>query len=140
MPFTFFDHTGDVGIDVRASTLDGLFWEAAAALVETITDGAALVPDVTVEVRLAAMEIDLLLLDWLSELLFRFETSGFLPAHADIDIRRDAGPWQLRAQVKGERTAGGRLPLKTLVKAVTYHALRVEEDGQGWAARVVLDI
>jgi len=140
MPFTFFSHTGDVGVDIQSSTLDGLFAAAAAALAETLTDPTALVPDTTVEIRLAAVEIDLLLHDWLCELLFRFDTSGFLPAGVVIEIDRDAGTWRLRAQVTGERTAASRLPIKALVKAVTYHALHVEEDGPGWRARVVLDV
>jgi len=32
------------------------------------------------------------------------------------------------------------VPIKVLVKAVTYHALLVEREGEAWVGRVVFDI
>lgn len=140
MPFSYFDHTGDIGVDLRASTLTDLFWEAAASFVETVAGRAAVVPEATLDIRLAAADVDLLLHDWLSELLFRFDTSGFLPASAVVEISHHAGHWHLAARVSGEHAAASRLPILVLPKAVTYHALRVEETDAGWVGRVVLDV
>ena len=138
--FTFFDHTGDVGIDIRAASVGELFADAARAFCDTITDVAGVRADAALAIGLSAPGLDLLLVDWLSELLYRFDTEGFLPAAADVAIRREADAWRLRARVAGEAGAASRLPIKVLVKAVTYHALRVERDPDGWGARVILDI
>lgn len=139
MPFTFFEHTGDVGVDVRASTLDRLFADAAAALVETLAEAAAVRADTTLHLTLAAPDLDLLLVDWLSELLFRFETKGFLPADCRLGVSKGDG-WRLDAEVVGETGAATRLPIKVLIKAVTYHALEVRQASNGWTARIVFDI
>jgi len=84
--------------------------------------------------------LDLLLVDWLSELLYRFEVEGFLPAEADVGVERADGGWALAAEVRGEPDAAARVPIKVLVKAVTYHALLVEREGEAWVGRVVFDI
>jgi SHS2 domain-containing protein len=138
--FTFFDHTGDVGIDIQAGSAGELFADAARAFAETVTDASAIRTDHEILVDLSSPEIDLLLVDWLSELLYRFDAEGFLSAAADVVIHREADRWRLHARVAGEAGASARLPIRVLVKAVTYHALRVEETADGWRARVILDI
>lgn len=140
MAFTFFDHTGDIGVDVVASTLDALFADAAAAFLHSISDPAGVRADTRLQFDLASSDLDLLLMDWLSELLFRFETDGFLAARVEAQVTRDETSWRLHAEAAGERGAASRLPIKVLIKAVTYHALEVRRTPAGWSARVVFDI
>jgi SHS2 domain-containing protein len=140
VPFTFFDHTGDVGIDLEAAGLDELFREAALAFTATVSEPGDVRAAEDLAIRLESGELDLLLHDWLSELLFRFDTDGFLARAVAVQLRAVAAGWRLDAAVVGERGAGDRLPINVLVKAVTYHALDVRETPTGWKARVVLDI
>jgi hypothetical protein len=42
--FTFFDHTGDVGVELRCGSLPALFADAARALAATLTDAADVRP------------------------------------------------------------------------------------------------
>ena len=93
--FQFFDHTGDIGVDIDAADPGALFADAARAFSETITDREALDADEIVEVSLSADAIDLLLVDWLSELVYRF------------DAERLAGP-RCRGRRLGARRASGR--------------------------------
>jgi SHS2 domain-containing protein len=151
MPFSLFDHTGDIGVRVTARTLDGLFRDAAAALTDAITDPARIEPRRSVSLALESPALDLLLVDWLNEVLYRFEVGQFLVAAAQVHIdRRDLGDgrfdtaaakaFALRATLAGERFDAHRHGVKVLIKAVTYHALDVREDGDGWHATVVFDI
>lgn len=139
VPFTYFGHTGDIGVDVEAGTLDGLFADAAAALTRTITEAEDIQGSDHRSLELSATDLDLLLVDWLSELLFRFETEGFLAAEVRPRVVRDEA-WRLHAEISGEPAAALRVPIKVLVKAVTYHALEVKEIGAGWRARIIFDI
>jgi SHS2 domain-containing protein len=137
--FEFFDHTGDVGLIVRAPSLEALFAEAATALTATIVDVAGVRATLAEPVEVSAPQLDLLLVEWLSELLFRFEARGLLVARAAIAVDTGAEGCRLHGALHGE-TLDPRHQVKVLVKAVTYHALAVKRTTTGWEARVVLDV
>lgn len=139
-------------MDVEAVTLDVLFSDACAAFVHAVAEPAALAGESRRSVDLDSVELDLLLVDWLSELLFRFDTEGFLPATCDAVVTRgtaatpasEAGDrqarWRLHADLVGMEAAANRVPIKVLIKAVTYHQLEVRQTDAGWSARIIFDI
>jgi protein archease len=138
--FTFFDHTGDIGIDIDAPDPGTLLLDAASAFTETITDSTLLAADDAAELAFTAETLDLLLMDWLSELLYRFETTWWLPRHGIADAQRTDDGWTVRARLSGSRLDPGRHDVRVTVKAVTYHALEVRQTATGWHARVILDV
>jgi protein archease len=138
--FTFFDHTGDIGIDIDAPDPGTLLLDAACAFTETITDSTVLAADDATELAFTAETLDLLLVDWLSELLYRFETTWWLPRHGIADAQRTDDGWTVRARLSGSRLDPGRHDVRVTVKAVTYHALEVRQTATGWHARVILDV
>ncbi len=151
MSFAFFDHTGDIGVRLDGRTLDDLFESAAAALTDSIVSRPSVEPRSTVEIDVESDALDLLLVDFLSEILYRFEVGQFLVARAHIQMRRSDAPggglsppsaaaWRLHATLEGETFDAARHSIKVLVKAVTYHALEVTEEADGWHATVVFDI
>jgi SHS2 domain-containing protein len=73
----------------------------------------------------------------LRELLFRFATERLLPAEVEVHRLDEAGAEATVgfARYDPERHAEG-----ADVKAVTWHAARLEPEGGGWVAQVVLDI
>jgi SHS2 domain-containing protein len=138
--FQFFDHTGDIGVDIDASDPGALFADAARAFSETVTHREALAPDDTADLSLSADAIDLLLVDWLNELVYRFDTDGWLARDAEVHVSTVDDQWTLRARLIGCRIDPERHEVRVLVKAATYHALEVVQTHAGWRARVVLDI
>jgi SHS2 domain-containing protein len=140
MAYEFFDHTGDVGVTLTGRSLDELFSAAAAAFSETITALESVEPRRPEELEIAAPELDLLLVDFLSELLYRFDTRGWLTRAAEVEVRaRDVG-WELQGTLIGERLDPARHATKVLIKAVTYHGLEVAQREGVWSARIVFDI
>lgn len=140
MPYETFDHTGDIGIRVSADTCDELFATAAGAFTDTVTEPDRVGESQMSTISMAAADLDLLFVDWLSELLYRFETSGWLTRRAEVAIDRGPDGCRLHARLYGETLDPARHPIKVLVKAVTYHTLRVEQGATGWAGSVVFDI
>jgi SHS2 domain-containing protein len=140
MAYAFFDHTGDVGVTLTGRSLDELFASAALAFTETLTALDRVEPRRAEELEVSAPELDLLLVDFLSELLYRFDTRAWLTADAQIQVRERDGGWELQGTLIGERHDSSRHPLKILIKAVTYHGLHVRRDDGTWSANVVLDI
>ena len=138
--FQFFHHTGDVGVDIDAADPGALFADAARAFSETITDREALAADELVEVSLSADAIDLLLVDWLSELVYRFDADGWLARDVEVEVSRASDQWTLRGRLSGARLDPERHEVRVLVKAVTYHALEVVQIGSRWHARIIFDI
>ena len=140
MPYRFFDHTGDIGVTLTGPTRDALFAAAALAFTDSITPLDRVEPRRPEEVAVDAPELDLLLVDFLSELLYRFDTRGWLTRGADMAVRERDGGWTLEGTLSGEKLDPDRHPVKILIKAVTYHGLQIVERGGEWSANVVFDI
>ena len=108
-------------------------------MTEAMTTAAHVEPRISEDISLESPELDLLLVDWLSELLFRFETSSFLVSRAVVELVT-TDVYRLGARVEGETLDPARHPVKVLLKAVTYHALEVRQEGDRWIAQVIFDI
>jgi SHS2 domain-containing protein len=135
--FQVLDHTGDVGILVRAPDICRLFETAAAAMFTLVADPRGVQTDETESVHLTALDRETLLVAWLSELLSRHATEGRLYALFEV-TRLDETT--LTARIGGEAIDPSRHCLETEIKAVTYHHLLVSEDAAGWSARVIFDV
>jgi SHS2 domain-containing protein len=138
----FLDHTADVGAEITAASRDELFAEAAKALLETIVDPATVRPSLQRSFELSAPDLETLLVDWLSELVYVFDVDRQLFADAEVSVTEgEGGEQRLTAVARGEPYDPSRHPMRVLVKAVTHHALEVtcRPDGT-WFARVIFDI
>ncbi len=137
MTFETFEHTADIGLRVRAESLDALFAEAGRAFFSLIVaNPEAIRPVQQVEFELAGSRRDDLLFDWLSELLYTFATRRLLLAEFDVSVRDDG----LSARARGEPLDRRRHGLDLEVKAITYHGLKVEQAAGVWLAEVIVDI
>ena len=140
MPFEFFNHTADMGVRITGRTLEELFQAAAEAFTAAMCDLSEVDTKVREELSVAAAEVDLLLVDWLNELLWRFDARGLLVRSADVAVSRGAEGWGLRANLFGEPLDPCRHRIKILIKGITYHHLVVAETPEGWRGVIVFDI
>ena len=132
-----FDHTADLGLRIRAADLDTLFAEAAVALFAVLVEDLDTVhATIRIEIDLTGSDRELLLFDWLQELLYRFDAEHLLFARFEVKVRPDS----LSGTAWGEKLDRERHELAHEVKAVTYHGLKVEETSDGWLAEVIVDI
>jgi SHS2 domain-containing protein len=136
--FELFDHTADLGLRVRAASFEELLAEAGRGLLAMlVANPAAVRPVQTRTIELAAGEPSYLLFDWLSELLYAFESDKLLLSQFDVHIAGD----RLTAACRGESMDESRHEMDHEVKAITYHGLKVEQDASGeWSAEVIVDI
>ena len=88
-------------------------------------------------IQLSADEPALLLFDWLSELIYAFESEKLLLAEFQVEVAGNS----LTAVCRGEPMDQTRHEMDHEVKAITYHALRCERQPDGsWFAEVIVDI
>lgn len=138
--FSIVDHTGDVGVDLEAATLEALFEVAGDAFADVICERGGLEPRVDERIDLAADAPDELLVAWLTELHYRFDVHNRLIARSTVRISGDeATGFRLVATAWFDPYDADRHVIKLLVKAITYHGLYVKKNGS-WTARVIFDI
>src|ERR1051326_3065666 len=140
MGYAFIDHTADVAADLWGPTLPQLFHSAAQALTDTLTSLDRVHPALTQSVTLEAAGLDDLLVDWLNELLYRFEVQNMLFVEANVTVDERDTRWFLDGTIAGEPFDSARHRSRVLVKGATYHGLHVARDADGWRARIVFDI
>jgi SHS2 domain-containing protein len=132
-----FPHTADLGLRIRADDFPMLLCEAARGLFSTLVanlDAVRLVEQRTY--RIDGDERDLLLFDWLNELLFSFHRDRLVLADFTVEVDGDG----LTGRCRGESLDPDRHQQDHDIKAITYHGLQVVQSDDGWLAEVIVDI
>ena len=129
----------DCALDVEARDTNDLFETAAVALAELMVEPATLGTSTERTVALSAPGLDLLLYDWLSELIYRKDRDQEVFPQARVRVS-GRGPFRLEAEVRGGIIDRARTTLRADPKAVTFHQFAVTAVDGGWRARIVIDI
>lgn len=136
--FELLEHTADLGIQVYAGSLDRLFIIAAKAMFKLICPKAKIITRNRHPVQISGEDRQELLVNWLSELNYLFQTRQFLVGHIDTLNLADHS---LNAIVSGERFDPQHHLIHTDIKAVTYHKIYLAEQQPGeWIARIYFDV
>ena len=131
------DHTADVGVRAYGKTLEELFRNAAIGMFEIIADLDTVGTTEIREIGLCAETVEELYILWHQELLFR---SAVDQAVYKEFIFKEISQQGLLASIHGEKFNRDKQSLKKEIKAVTYHALKVERTKDGWVGEVIFDI
>lgn len=127
------DHTADIAIRVWGCDLTELFSNAAYGMADMLADLENVVPTVRETIQLEAADAEILLVDWLSELLFLGERENLVFNRID---KLSVTPNRLRAQVQG----GPCQEWRHHIKAVTFSELRITQNDAGYATVIVFDV
>lgn len=134
--FELLDHTADALVRARGDSLAELLAACAEGMFSVIVEEGEIRDRTNVAVELEAADAEELVHAWLRELLYRSSADGLVFARFDVQA---AAPTGLRAICHGEPFDPER-HYGTEVKAVTWHAFKVEETPEGWLAEVLFDI
>jgi SHS2 domain-containing protein len=134
--FETLEHTADTGIIAYGKDLRQAFANAARGLFSLITEIEAVKEVLERDIEVSATDRDSLLVAWLNELIYIFDTENVIFKRFDITRLSQR---HLVARCYGERVDRARHKLKTGVKAATYHMLAVEQE-DGWRLQVLFDI
>ena len=133
----------DIAFDASGQSLEELFIKAAEATQQVmVEDLTAVRPLETVEISLVQDNEEMLLFDFLNELIFLKDARRLILLPARLEIARQEGGagYALRATLQGEEIDAARHRLNTDVKAVTMLRFSVTRAADGWRATVVLDV
>src|SRR5512141_1963325 len=98
LPFEYLEHTADVKFRAYGKTPEQMLSNAAAALFKTMVDPARVQILETWKVELEAPELEDLAYQWLSEIVFLFETESAVFASFEVRLLHN-GSWKLQAKI-----------------------------------------
>lgn len=143
MPYRYLEEIGiaDIAFEASGHDLPELFSDAADATMNVMIDNLeAIAPRETRQIELWNDKIDMLLFDFLQELIYFKDAERLLLRAPDVQIDEKEGRYFLTATAAGELLDAERHHQRADVKAVTLHDFSVEKTDVGWKARVILDI
>jgi SHS2 domain-containing protein len=135
-PFEQIDISGDVGLKVRGQSLEELFENAAVGMSELITDISGIPESESREVHVVADSNEDLLVQWLNELVFLFDTYNYIGRRYSVNIVNK----KLKAVISGGTFNPSSIESRLLIKAATYHDLSLTRTNTNWEATVIFDI
>lgn len=149
--FKVLDVSGDIGLEAYGATAPEAFVNAAAGMYSLITNLGAVREKKTITVTAESISLEGLLVAWLNELIFHFDTYGFIGKRITVDEftpslalppegRGGEESCRISATVSGEGFDSGRHEGRLLIKAATYHRLKVEKKDDRWQIDVIFDI
>ncbi|WGI17445.1 archease [Methanonatronarchaeum sp. AMET-Sl] len=136
--FKFLEHTADAQFIAYGQTLNQAFENVGLATFEVMMD-TDLIEDIEkTEIQVVGDEIDALVYDWLSELIFLFSAENMVFNKFNVEIIEKEKRFQLDAVVWGEKIDMEKHQIHTEVKAPTYHGLSVKKN-DFYEIKVLLD-
>jgi len=130
------EHTADVGIEAYGRSLEEAFENAAKGMFAIITNKSKIDNIISKKIEIKNEGDDeLLLVDWLNELLYIHDVEGLVFGEFDVSIDE-----KLVAYAFGEEYNRQKHGYGVEIKAVTYHMLEIKRDKKGVKIKVLFDI
>jgi SHS2 domain-containing protein len=137
MQFEVLDISGDTGIKAYGKTVSEAYANAGIGMYSLITDISGVDERESVELELSGDSPEGVLVAYLNELIFRFDTHGFIGRSVEVPNLSDSG---IRVIVHGEEFDPERHERRLLIKAATYHNIKIGRADSVWEVEVVFDI
>lgn len=132
-----FSHGADIGVRGFGRTVEEAFEQAALALTAVVADIASVDDAEEIGVNCGAPDAELLLAEWLNELVFQMATRRMLFSRFELCI--ESG--RLTGKAWGERIDAEKHEPAVEVKGATYTELAVSRSADGtWVAQCVVDV
>jgi SHS2 domain-containing protein len=143
MPYCYLEDiaTADIAFKAWGTTSKEMFKAAADATMNVmVEDLTAIGPAEHKLIRVEEETIDLLLFQFLQEIIFYKDAENLLLRVEEVHIERLNSRMVCSARAYGETIDDFKHALNVDIKAVTFHRFEVKQAEEGWTATVVLDI
>ena len=138
IPYEIIEHTADVGLKVNGTTLKELFENAASGMFYIVAHKKSSANEhKKIQIKKEVEDFEELLVDWLSELLYIFDSQKILFSNFKILELNNGG---VIGEAFGEKIDPSKNTLQTEIKAVTFHDLKIEEDKNGFSCNIIFDV
>ncbi len=141
-PFEYAEHTADVMIIAYGCSIEEAFINAAYGFAEFIYDTSKVERKKCIEINIDGIDLEQLLFNWIDELLYRLDAENFAISNIEkLSIEKSNDKYVLHAVVCGEDYDKNKHGFKgTIIKAMTYHMMKIEKLDTLWKVQYVVDI
>jgi SHS2 domain-containing protein len=136
-PFEIIDHTADIGIIAYGADIKEVFANAALGLFNLMADLTDLDENLKREVGMSAEDIEVLLVEWLNELIYISEVDHVIFKRFEIS---ELSNNSIKATCFGQKLESSQHRLKREIKAATYHMLKIDKENNSYKAQIIFDI
>lgn len=130
----------DIAIEAYGKDLNELFENCAFAVFEESADIKKIKEKEKKEINLTAKNVEDLLFDFLSEILFLKDTYSMIFKKSSVKINEKDNTYSLNAGLVGEPINTKKHELGNDIKAITLHMFKVEKTKEGYKALFVVDV
>jgi SHS2 domain-containing protein len=135
------DHTADKAVRAWGDSLGSLFVAAARGMFAISLDLSRVKATASERIEVTGADLQDLLVRWLSDLQYRHEVNRTLfLGFAIRELVMGDGVCRVAARAQTAPVGSGEILLGSPVKAVTYHALRIDQTPRGWECFIVFDV
>lgn len=139
MEFEFLEHTADAKFKAYGKSLEEAFENAGKAMFDVMVEVEKVRPKKSKNFSIESEDLKALLYDFLEELVIFHEMENMVFSKFELKIKED-DEYSLKGKCFGEKLDRSRHNIKTGVKAVTYHEMKIHKEKDNYWVQVVLDI
>ena len=127
----------ELAVRVVGNSQADLFANSAFALFDVMTDVDKIEIKDRLPLEVEGADRDDLMVNWMRELLYLYQGSGYLLKEFQISEVKDT---VVKAEVCGEKIDPDRHEIKQEVAAVAYHQSRMAKTGNQWTAQLIFEV
>ncbi|MDY6844787.1 MAG: archease [Thermodesulfobacteriota bacterium] len=132
------DHTADLGVRVYGNSLKELFSNTGFAFFDLLVDLGDVREKNTFCIEITGDDLQDLMVNFLRELIYLHYVKGYIFKRFETVCVSNGKVLQIKAF--GEDIDVHRHIIKDEIKAITYHNLMIEEEGNSWIANMIFDV
>ena len=127
----------ELAVRIVGNSPADLFANSAYALFDVMTEIEKIEIKDRLPLEVEGMDRDDLLVNWMRELLYLYQGSGYLLKEFQI---REVKDTIVKAEVCGEKIDPDRHEIKQEIPAVAYHQSRMAKTGNQWTAQLIFEV
>ncbi|MFZ0512443.1 MAG: archease [Candidatus Nitrosopolaris sp.] len=138
--FRYLDHMTDVIVEAYGNTLEDAFANSARGLVNAMFELSEVSPDMEIEIYADGYDLKSLLYNWLEKVILVMLIDNIVVSDLKVNISERKGIYSIKGIARGEHIDLEKHHYKIEIKAVTYHEMAIEQDGNEVTIRFLLDL
>lgn len=127
----------ELAVRITGVSQADLFASSALALFEIMANIDAVESKETLTLEVDGTDRDELLVNWMRELLYLYQGSGYLLKEFIIQEAKDT---KVKAEVHGEKIDPDRHEIKQEINAVADHHGLMQQTGNQWTAQMIFEV
>ena len=130
-------HQNELAVRITGNSQAELFVNSGLALFDVMADTDKIELTERLPLEVEGADRDELIVNWLRELLYLYQSGGYLLKDFKITEVKDS---LVKAEVCGEKIDPDRHEIKQEIATVAGHKSRMQKTGNQWVAQVIFEL